>query len=162
MNKILLTLLLSISFLYSNSLKLSKHDLMILKKISTLTDNPMMKYTLMALAIKESSIGKNMINHRTQDYGLFQANIKTVLSRQNKKDTKRNRVIFARKLVEDVAFSTANAVVELDYWQKVHKGNWAKTWASYNTGWKYKSKTGQKYANHVFKIIKKLKLEYKL
>ena len=99
---------------------------------------------------------------KTNDYGLFQANIKTVLSRQKVKDTRANRKYFANKLINDVAFSTANAIIELEYWQKVHKGKWGRTWASYNTGWRYKSPAGKRFASSVFKIIKKLKYEYRL
>ena len=39
----------------------------------------MMKYTLMAIAVKESSVGKNQVNVISNDYGLFQSNIKSVL-----------------------------------------------------------------------------------
>jgi len=162
MKKYLLILFVFTTFLYSNSLNLTSKDIIILKKISSLTDNINMKYTLMALAIKESSVGRYMRNDKTNDYGLFQANIKTVISRQKVKDTKENRAYFANRLINDVAFSTANAIIELQYWQKVHKGSWFKTWSSYNTGWKYKSNTGIKYAKSLFSIIKKLKLEYQL
>jgi hypothetical protein len=162
MKKIFLILIILISTLYSNSLKLNNQDIIILKKIKSLTDDKMMKYTLMALAIKESSIGKNQINSKSNDYGLFQSNIKSVLKRQKVKDTLYNRKYFAQKLIDDVGFATANAIIEIEYWQKVHKKNWVKTWASYNTGWRYNSNTGLKYATSVFEIIKKLKLEYNL
>jgi hypothetical protein len=162
MKKIILILIFSFSFLFSNSLGLTKKDILILKKIKTLTDDNMMKYSLMAIAIKESSLGKYIINSKSEDYGLFQANIKTVLSRQKVKDNSFNRSIYAQKLITDVGFATANAIIELKYWRKVHKDNWFKTWSSYNTGWNYNSKTGIKYATKVFDIIKKLKLEYKL
>ncbi|UTJ06400.1 transglycosylase SLT domain-containing protein [Arcobacter roscoffensis] len=155
-------LLLFSTFLFSNSLNLNKKDLVILKKIKSLSDDEMLSYSLMAIAIKESKLGKYVVNHKTKDYGLFQANIKTVISRQKVKDTKENREFFANKLINDVSFSTANAIIELEYWRKVHKDNWAKTWASYNTGWRYDGKTGFKYANSIFEIIKKLKLEYRL
>ena len=121
-----------------------------------------MKYTLMALAIKESSVGKNLVNPISNDYGLFQSNIKSVIKRQKVSDTIYNRRYFANKLVYDVGFSTANAIVEIDYWKKVHKNNWIKIWASYNTGWKYNSDIGIQYATSVFDIIKKLKYEYDL
>lgn len=150
------------TLLFSNSLKLDNKDILILKKIKSLSDDEMLSYSLMAIAIKESNIGKYVINSQTNDFGLFQANIKTVLSRQNVKDTKENRIFYANKLINDVSFATANAIIELRYWRKVHKNNWAKTWASYNTGWKYDSKTGFKYANSIFEIIKKLKIEYGL
>lgn len=162
MKKICIILLLSFSFLFSNSLNLTKNDIIILKKIKSLTDDKMMKYTLMALAIKESSLGKYIINSKSEDYGLFQANIKTVLKRQKVKDNSYNRSIYAQKLINDVGFATANAIIELTYWRKVHKNNWSRIWSSYNTGWNYNSKRGVDYATKVFDIIKKLKFEYKL
>ena len=102
MKQILLTLLFSFSLLYSNSLQLNSSDIQILKKIKSLTDDKMMKYSLMAIAIKESSLGKYVINAKSEDYGLFQANIKTVLSRQKVKDNSYNRSIYAQKLINDV------------------------------------------------------------
>lgn len=162
MQKILLSFTLLFSFLYSNSLGLTQKDIISLKKIKSLTNDEMMQYSLMAIAIKESSLGKNQINSKTNDYGPFQANIKTVLSRQKVADTPENRAYYANKLLNDVGFATANAIIELRYWRKVHKDNWARIWSSYNTGYKYKSNTGVKYAQSIFKIIKKLKVEYKL
>lgn len=162
MQKIFILFILLLTSLYSNSLSLTQKDIIILKKIKSLEDEEMMKYSLMAIAIKESSLGKNQINRKSNDYGPFQANIKTVLSRQKVEDTPENRLYFAQKLLTDVGFATANAVIELRYWKKVHKNNWAKIWASYNTGYKYKSNTGVKYAQSIFEIIKKLKVEYRL
>ncbi|MBU3014685.1 lytic transglycosylase domain-containing protein [Poseidonibacter lekithochrous] len=162
MKKIFFILILSFSFLFSNSLNLTQNDIVILKKLKSLTDDKMMKYSLMAIAIKESSLGKYVINSKSEDYGLFQANIKTVLKRQKVKDNSFNRSIYAQKLINDVGFATANAIIELKYWRKIHKGNWFKTWSSYNTGWNYNTKVGINYATNVFDIIKKLKLEYKL
>ena len=72
MKKILIILCLFYNFAFSNSLGLSETDIIILKKIKSLTDDRMMKYTLMALAIKESSVGKNQINLISNDFGLFQ------------------------------------------------------------------------------------------
>ena len=162
MKKTIIIFLLSITLSYANSLSLSNMDILILKKIKSLTDDNYMKYTLMAIAIKESSIGKNLINPISNDYGLFQSNIKSVLRRQYVEDNYYNRRYFAYKLLNDVAFSTANAIVEIDYWRKVHNDNWIKIWASYNAGWRYNTDTGVKYATSVFDIIKKLKYEYDL
>ena len=162
MKKIVLLIFLSFSFLYSNSLHLSKKDIVLLKKIRMLHDDTMMKYTLMALAIKESSIGKFMVNSKSNDYGLFQANIKTVLSREKLEDTPENREYLANKLVYDVGYATSNAIIEMEYWLKVHKNDWFKSWASYNVGWKYNSKTGKRYFESMATIIHALKNEYKL
>ena len=162
MKKILIVLSLFYSFAFSNSLGLSDKDILVLKKIKSLTDDKMMKYTLMALAIKESSVGKNQINLVTNDFGVFQGNIKSVVRRQNIDDNLNTRNFLAKKLLSDAGFAMANAIEEVNYWRKIHKENWPRIWASYNTGWSYKTKTGLAYSNDVFEIIKKLKYEYKL
>ena len=162
MKKLFILFIFIFNFAHSNSLGLTNTDLIILKKIKTLTDDTMMKYTLMAIAVKESSVGKNQVNVISNDYGLFQSNIKSVLRRQNVEDNLPNRRYFAYKLLSDVGFATANAIVELQYWQSVHKESWSKIWASYNTGFKYETSTGVAYARDIFKIIRKLKLEYNL
>ena len=137
-------------------------DLIILEKIKSLTDDKMMKYTLMAIAIKESSVGKKQINNISNDYGLFQSNIKSVIRRQKVEDNFHNRIFFANKLLYDVGFSTANAIVEIDYWRNIHRENWVRVWSSYNAGWRYSSNTGVVYAHSIFDIIKKLRFEYNL
>ena len=128
MKKIIILFLLIVNLCYSNSLGLTNTDIIILKKIKSLTNDNFMKYTLMAIAIKESSVGKQLINNVSKDYGLFQANIKSVIRRQKVQDNIYNRNYFAKKLVYDAGFSTANAIVEIDYWRNVHKDNWIKVW----------------------------------
>lgn len=83
MKRFIAIFLILFNFSYANSLGLSKTDLVILNKIKSLTDEPIMKYSLMAIAIKETSVGKNMANFQSNDFGLFQSNIKTVLSSQS-------------------------------------------------------------------------------
>jgi len=163
MKKILIILFIFSTFAFSNSLGLSPQDIVILKKIKSVTNDKMMKYTLMALAIKESSVGKNQINLVTNDFGFFQGNIKSVVRRQNIPDNNPMvREYLSNKLLTDARFALANAIEEVNYWRKVHKENWPRVWASYNTGWNYKTKTGLAYSSDVFEIIKKLKVEYKL
>ena len=162
MARFIVLFLIFFNFSFANSLGLTKTDLVILNKIKSLADEPIMKYSLMAIAIKESSVGKNMANFSSNDFGLFQSNIKTVLSRQYIKDTPQNRKYYALKLMNDVGFATANAIVEIDYWKKVHNNNWVRIWASYNAGWRYRSTTGIIYANSIFDIMKKLRFEYNL
>ncbi len=162
MKKIIFLLLIFFNFAFSNSLGLTPQDITVLKKIKSLTNEKMMKYTLMALAIKESSVGKNQINLVTNDFGFFQGNIKTVVRRQNVQDNVLVRKYLADKLLNDAGFAMANAIAEVNYWRKVHNENWPRIWASYNTGWSYNTKTGLAYSSDVFEIIKKLKYEYKL
>ncbi len=162
MKKILVSLIFFYSLVFSNSLGLTTKDIATLKKIKSLTNDKMMKYTLMAIAIKESSVGKNQINLVTNDYGVFQGNIKSVIRRQNVEDNLNTRKFLSKKLLNDAGFAMANAIEEVNYWRKVHNENWPRIWASYNTGWSYNTKTGLAYSSDVFDIIKKLKYEYKL
>ena len=111
----------------------------------------------MAIAIKESSLGKYLVNVDTKDYGLYQAHIKTVISRENAKDTSWNRNVLAMKLISDFQFATKNAIDELTYWQKVHNNDWTKVWSSYNAGWKYDSNEAKRYSKDIALIIRELK-----
>ena len=84
-------------------------------------------------------------------------NIKTVLSRQNIKDTTWNRNVFASKLVSDFQFATKNAIEELTFWQKIHRNDWTKVWGSYNAGYKFNSQQAKEYSKEIALIIKELK-----
>ncbi|MCT7910033.1 transglycosylase SLT domain-containing protein [Arcobacter lacus] len=136
---------------------LTSQQLETLKKIKEKGEEHDLGYTLMAIAIKESKLGQYMINDKTHDFGLYQANIKTVLSRHNITDTAWNRDVLASKLITDFQFATKNAIAELTYWQKIHKNDWTKVWGSYNAGFKYNSKEARDYSQDIAAIIKELK-----
>jgi hypothetical protein len=140
-----------------NANKLTNKEIKTLKQIKKDGKKHGLSYSLMAIAIKESSIGKYLVNVDSKDYGLFQANIKTVLSRAKAKNTSWNRNRYAMKLISDVQFATKNAIAELTYWKKVHKNDWKKVWGSYNGGWKYNSKRAKNYSRDIASIIRKLK-----
>ncbi len=140
-----------------NANKLTQEDIHKLKVIKELGQKHGLSYSLMAIAIKESSLGKYLINVDSKDYGIFQANIKTVLSRQKAKNTSWNRNKYAMRLVSDLKFATKNAIAELTYWKKIHKNDWKKVWSSYNGGWKYNSKRARNYSRDIAKIIRELK-----
>uniref|UniRef100_UPI004047E62C transglycosylase SLT domain-containing protein n=1 Tax=Aliarcobacter sp. TaxID=2321116 RepID=UPI004047E62C len=158
--KIFLFILLFISNLFASSFdidKLSTEQIETLKEIKKIGQEHGLSYSLMAIAIKESSVGRYLVNVDTKDFGLYQANIKTVINRHNAKDTSWNRNKYAMKLISDFNFATKNAIEELSYWQKVHKNDWSKVWSSYNGGWKYNSKTARKYSKDIASIIRQLK-----
>ena len=127
------------------------------KQIKELGEKHGLSYTLMAIAIKESELGKYIVNVDSMDYGLYQANLKSVISRHNVKDTAWNRNKFAAKLISDFKFATKNAIDELNYWRKVHDNDWKKVWSSYNGGWKYNSSKAKEYSLEIAKIIRELK-----
>lgn len=158
--KIILFLSLFVSSVFATNFKpseLTQDDIKMLRIIKEEGKKYGLSYSLMAIAIKESSLGKYLINVNSKDFGLYQANIKTVISRQKLRDTSWNRNKMAMKLVSDFEFATKNAIAELVYWKKVHNNNWRKVWGSYNGGWRYDSKRAKKYSREIASIIRKLK-----
>lgn len=158
--KIILLISLFVTNIFAtnfNEAKLSKQDIETLKEIKKQGQKHGLSYSLMAIAIKESSLGRYLVNVDSRDYGLYQANIKTVISRHKVKNTSWNRNRYAMRLISDFQFATKNAIAELTYWRKVHNNDWRKVWSSYNGGWKYKSKRAQRYSREIASIIRKLK-----
>lgn len=109
-----------------------------------------MNYALAAIAWKESNAGENLVNHRTNDYGVFQNHLKTVASREGVKPSKR----LAKRLVNDFDYSLNHAISELSFWKQVRKDRLRDILASYNAG--YNLSAGRKYANDVLNKISKL------
>ena len=132
-------------------------QLEMLREIKKMGKDSGLSYSLMAIAIKESKLGAYMINISSKDFGMYQANITTVLNRQNIRDTSWNRNVFASKLVFDFEFATQNAIEELTFWKKVHKNDWHKVWGSYNAGYRYNSKKARTYSREIASIIRELK-----
>jgi hypothetical protein len=158
--KVFLLILIFISNIYASDFdinNLTPNEIETLKEIKRQGQQHGLSYSLMAIAIKESSLGKYLVNVDTKDYGLYQAHLKTVIDRQNVKDTSWNRNKFAMKLISDFKFATKNAIEELAYWQKIHKNDWTKVWSSYNGGWKYNSKAAREYSQDIASIIRELK-----
>lgn len=158
--KIILLTLLLISNVFASDFdikNLTPQELNTLKEIKEHGKKNGLSYSLMAIAIKESGLGKYLVNVDTKDYGIYQANIKTVISRENAQDTSWNRNVLAMKLITDFQFATKNAIDELTYWQKVHNNDWTKVWSSYNGGWRYNSDAARQYSKDIASIIRELK-----
>ena len=158
--RVILLILLFISNVFASEFdikNLTHEEIETLKEIKRAGQAHGLSYSLMAIAIKESGLGKVMVNLDTKDFGLYHANIKTVMNRQNAKDTAWNRNMFATKLISDFQFATRNAIDELIYWQKIHKNDWSKVWSSYNGGWKYNSKEAKEYSQEIAAIIRELR-----
>lgn len=158
--KIIFITLLLISNVFASDFdikNLTAEELKTLKEIKEQGKDQGLSYSLMAIAIKESRVGKYLVNVDTKDYGMYQANIKTVISRENVPDTSWNRNVYAMKLISDFHYATKNAINELAYWQKVHNNNWTRVWGSYNGGWKYNSDSAKQYSRDIALIIRELR-----
>lgn len=161
MFRIIITLFLSFSFtLYASNFKasdLTVQDIQLLKQIKNYGTQYDLAYSLMAIAIKESSLGRYQVNVDSYDYGLYQANINTVVKRHEVANNSFNRNKLAMLLIKDFKFATSNAIAELMFWKSVHGENWLKIWASYNAGFNYDSSRAIKYSNDIKAIISELK-----
>lgn len=161
MFRIIITLFLSFPFtLYASNFKasdLTVQDIQLLKQIKNYGTQYDLAYSLMAIAIKESSLGRYQVNVDSYDYGLYQANINTVVKRHEVANNSFNRNKLAMLLIKDFKFATSNAIAELMFWKSVHGENWLKIWASYNAGFNYDSSRAIKYSNDIKAIISELK-----
>lgn len=111
-------------------------------------------WTLAAMSWQESSAGNKPLNWDDPSFGIFHANIKTVSARYKAKD-QYEEFALATRLMYDFDFAVEAAVAELDYWKKVHKGNWGRMWGSYNAGWN--KANGEIHTQRILKKIQFLK-----
>lgn len=101
-------------------------------------------YTLAAIALTESSAGVNLINYRTQDYGIYQGNVKTVCVQSGVYD---NPVLCNRELtriVQDPDVAADHAIETLLWWKdyfskRKHSKAYEKMIRSYNAGFSFTS-----------------------
>lgn len=113
--------------------------------------------TLAAIAWKESSAGKYLINLQDPSVGPFHVTIDKVLRHLNLPDTPFNQNRAAQIGIERFDVTAFIAVMELAYW-KVERGRtWRETLVSYNAGNNLKSERGQAYAEDVAQKVGVLK-----
>ena len=106
--KIIFITLLLISNVFASDFdikNLTPEEIKTLKEIKEQGKDQGLSYSLMAIAIKESRVGKYLVNVDTKDYGMYQANIKSVISRENVPDTSWNRNVYAMKLISYLALN---------------------------------------------------------
>jgi len=115
------------------------------------------QWSLAAIVWKESEAGKYNINLSDPSCGAFHANINSVMRRHTYKDSSFMRNIICQRLIDSFDFASAEAIAELEYWVNEHNGNWVNVWASYNAGYAFNGKVGQRYAKDISKRIRVLK-----
>jgi hypothetical protein len=115
-----------------------------------------MAYSLAAIAWKESSAGKYMVNLQDPSAGAFHITINNALVYLKWEDTNFNRNRAAQLLIEDFQLAANFAMINLQFWKDQYGSNWTKIWASYNAGYNWKN--GVKYSQDIARKIKKIKL----
>jgi hypothetical protein len=115
-----------------------------------------MSYSLAAIAWKESSAGKYMINLQDPSAGAFHVTMMNALAYLKWDNTNFNRNRAAQLLIEDFKLSAEFAMINLQFWKDLHGDNWFRIWQSYNAGHNYSN--GTDYANDIVTKIQKIKL----
>jgi hypothetical protein len=115
-----------------------------------------MSYSLAAIAWKESSAGKYMINLQDPSAGVFHITMINALAYLKWENNNFNRNRAAQLLVEDFQLSAEFAMINLQFWKDLHGDNWFRIWQSYNAGHNYSN--GTDYANDIVTKIQKIKL----
>ena len=114
------------------------------------------EWTLAAIALKESSLGKEVENHgdgKLGSYGIFGNQLSMVCKR-----TGFSEEVAKDKLINVKEFAAWCAVAELYYWKTLHEWKgWEHLWAHYNAGFDYRK--GLKYAEDIARKINQLRGE---
>lgn len=116
-------------------------------------------YTMAAIAWKESCAGEYRVNFADPSAGIYHAYIPGLIRKHKQKDSSFMRNVVGELLMRDDKFASQTALEELNYWQKVRKGNWYEVIKSYNKGFswekdKKRNKMAQDYFEDVAKRVK--------
>lgn len=93
-------------------------------------------YTMVAIAMEESRLGKWNINIQDPSAGPWHVTLDKGLQYKGWDDTPFNRNRIAQLLMEDIYFAAHLAIEELLFWHRVREGNWRQVVSSYNGGWR--------------------------
>ena len=98
-----------------------------------------LQWTAAAIAWQESQFGRwqiNMNSNSSWDCGMFQNNTNSVASHYDIPYNQYNKKEICTDLISSFKYSYLSFAKEVAFWQKVHKDDWTKIWASYNGGHK--------------------------
>jgi len=114
-------------------------------------------YTLTAICWEESQFGKYMVNISDPSFGYFHNSVRSIQRRYRANNWNTSRLI--ERLLYDYDFGFQQALIELQFWQKVYAGqplSWSKTVSSYNAG--YRHENGKRYLEKIKLKIRALRL----
>ncbi len=111
-------------------------------------------YTLAAIALAESSAGRDRVNWKDPSFGAYHILISSASNRLHVTD-KDAQIKLAYDIATDDVLGAQLAISELLYWQSRHKHNWRKMVQSYNAGNKYWK--GEKYLTKIQYYVRQLK-----
>ena len=118
---------------------LSQNQLTVMHNIMEKAKPFNLSYTMAAIAWKESSLGKNLINLSSGDCGVFQVSAKTL----SNNTFKQNRI--CQRLILDFDFSFSVAFERYKYFYNYYRSKglpkgvaWKRAICSYHSGWDWR------------------------
>ena len=142
--------LMSLTVNASQCYNLDDSQVRVLNKAYQMGKEHNLGYTMMAIAMEESTAGKFRMSFESRDYGVMQNNLKTAASRTGTTGYYK-KLKLAEKLILDDKLSMELALEELLYWKR-HTPNWRAMVSAYNNGWAWDK--GSVYLNKIIKHVK--------
>lgn len=91
-------------------------------------------YTMAAIAMRESLLGKYRINLSDPSAGVYHTTIDKGIAKLGWADNGFNRNRIAQRMADDIYFAADIALDTLVWWKSHHNGDWRKTVSAYNGG----------------------------
>jgi hypothetical protein len=113
-------------------------------------------YTMAAIAMQESQLGKYNISLQDPSASPFHVTVDKAVTKLGWSHTPFNYNRATQKLMDDIYFGAAIALETLLWWDKTHDGDWRSVVSSYNGGWKGNPHYVKLIAGHI-KTIKECK-----
>lgn len=111
-----------------------------------------MSYSLAAIAWKESSAGRYLMNLQDPSAGVFMVTIENAIGYLKWKDTPFNRNRMAQLLMEDFDLAAEFAMINLQFWVDQYGNDWRTIWKRYNGGYS-DSERSVKYSRDIARKI---------
>ena len=160
--KLLLVLILTVGLhasLINELYKLNPEQQKVFNQIVAWAEVHDLKWTMLSIAWKESNYGKYRVGKFSEDYGVFQINLRTFKNRfaQQLEAFPLSESSIKKILTTDDELNFLASIAEIKFWHSVHGHNWRKVWGSYNDG-THISYKGREYAQDIARRIKLLKI----
>lgn len=91
-------------------------------------------YTMVAIAMRESHLGKYRINLSDPSAGVYHTTIDKGVTKLGWADNGFNRNRVAQRMADDIYFAADIALDTLVWWMAHHNGDWSKAVSGYNGG----------------------------
>jgi len=154
MNKLIITVLLIASFnLYANECEITESQQSVLYFSYSYGKPYDLGYTMSAIAMQESDLGRYRINHKDPSGGYYHLTADKAVDKLGWSHTTFNENRALQRLIDDPVFAAEIAIDTLLWWEDYHSGDWRLTVSSYNGGFQ----GNPSYVKSIVENIKQIK-----